>query len=444
MAVLVCAVGCEPSVGGGAGGSGGQGGTGGTGGEGGTGGTGGTGGEGGTGGTAPALAWARAYGGPGVDQGSSIASDAEGNFYVTGSFEGTVDFGAGPLTSAGQEDIFLLKLASSGELLWSKRFGKHHREQATTVAVDGNGDLLLAGHYRGNGVTSDDSVDFGGGPLPSFEGAAEGFLVKLDGDGNHIWSQGSIMAGGGGSYVPTMAVDALGQVYILVSGGTGASLRKMDVTGEYLWGARLVDGGDLYFTTSLALDSAGNAVVAVGYQTGPGGCPCLETFSVRKLTPAGDTLWIRNFSNSAPSLSLDHNEGAMAHAVAVNAADEIFAAGSSHGDVDFGGGVLPAGNVLVKLDANGEHVFSRRFRFVSAMVGDPDGNLLVAAGHLSRLDAIGTELWTTPFSTPGSGLSLSPLGTIGLIGTTSRASDFGAGPLPYAGAEDIVVASLSP
>ncbi|WP_437667176.1 hypothetical protein [Sorangium sp. So ce1182] len=78
------------------------------------------------------------------------------------------------------------------------------------------------------------------------------------------------------------------------------------------------------------------------------------------------------------------------------------------------------------------------------MVGDADGNLLVAAGPLSKLDASGTELWTTPLSIPGIGLSLSPLGTIGLTGTMSRAWDSGAGPLPYAGAEDIVVVAFSP
>ncbi len=50
-------------------------------------------------------------------------SDASGNYYVAGEFEGTVDFGAGPLTSAGGSDIFFLKLDPSGSVIWSKRFG---------------------------------------------------------------------------------------------------------------------------------------------------------------------------------------------------------------------------------------------------------------------------------------------------------------------------------
>jgi hypothetical protein len=41
---------------------------------------------------------------------SSVAVDSGGNSVVTGFFQGTVDFGTGPLTSAGADDIFLLKL----------------------------------------------------------------------------------------------------------------------------------------------------------------------------------------------------------------------------------------------------------------------------------------------------------------------------------------------
>jgi hypothetical protein len=41
---------------------------------------------------------------------SAVAVDSDGYVVVTGSFEGTVDFGNGPLTSAGETDIFLLRL----------------------------------------------------------------------------------------------------------------------------------------------------------------------------------------------------------------------------------------------------------------------------------------------------------------------------------------------
>jgi hypothetical protein len=42
--------------------------------------------------------------------GLHVAADASGNVLVTGRFERTVDFGGGPLTSTGGDDVFLLKL----------------------------------------------------------------------------------------------------------------------------------------------------------------------------------------------------------------------------------------------------------------------------------------------------------------------------------------------
>jgi hypothetical protein len=65
--------------------------------------------------------WAKSFGGTSLDLGTSIAVDSSGNVYTTGYFEGTVDFdpGAGSttLTSAGNVDVFVLKLTSSGESL---------------------------------------------------------------------------------------------------------------------------------------------------------------------------------------------------------------------------------------------------------------------------------------------------------------------------------------
>jgi hypothetical protein len=61
--------------------------------------------------------WAKNMGGTDDDAGNSIAVDGSGNVYATGSFQGTADFdpgvGISNLTSAGDRDIFILKLRST-------------------------------------------------------------------------------------------------------------------------------------------------------------------------------------------------------------------------------------------------------------------------------------------------------------------------------------------
>ena len=54
------------------------------------------------------------FGGTNFDQGYDITIDSSGNSYITGYFNGTVNFGGGDVTSAGSTDIFVLKLNSSG------------------------------------------------------------------------------------------------------------------------------------------------------------------------------------------------------------------------------------------------------------------------------------------------------------------------------------------
>lgn len=69
------------------------------------------------------LAWAKRFG-DGLDQeGSEAAVDPSGNVFVTGNFNGSLNFGSGSIVSAGGGNIFLTKLDPSGNGLWSKRFG---------------------------------------------------------------------------------------------------------------------------------------------------------------------------------------------------------------------------------------------------------------------------------------------------------------------------------
>jgi hypothetical protein len=68
-----------------------------------------------------------------MDQGYSIAIDAEGNVYTTGYFIDTVDFDPGTgsmtnLSAVGGKDSFIQKLDANGNFVWAKSFGGNNRK----------------------------------------------------------------------------------------------------------------------------------------------------------------------------------------------------------------------------------------------------------------------------------------------------------------------------
>ena len=73
-----------------------------------------------------AFQWVRTYGQRNFEGARDITEDSQGNLYITGEFEGTVDFNPpqlDTLVSAGATDAFVLKLDPSGSFIWAKQLG---------------------------------------------------------------------------------------------------------------------------------------------------------------------------------------------------------------------------------------------------------------------------------------------------------------------------------
>src|SRR5262245_33704448 len=51
----------------------------------------------------------------------TVALDDAANIFIAGTFAGTIDLGAGPLTSSGPSDLFAGKFAPDGALIWGKQ-----------------------------------------------------------------------------------------------------------------------------------------------------------------------------------------------------------------------------------------------------------------------------------------------------------------------------------
>jgi hypothetical protein len=119
-----------------------------------------------------------------TQKGKGLAVDSSGNIYATGTFSGTVDFGGGNITSSGN-DIYLLKLNSSFAFQWVKRFavdnGSTGQALGLAVTVDEDGNVYSVGQIGG-------SVDFGGGTI-NFGSQDDAYIVKYDSSGSFQWSK---------------------------------------------------------------------------------------------------------------------------------------------------------------------------------------------------------------------------------------------------------------
>lgn len=102
------------------------------------------------------LAWVQTFGGTLTDEAVSAAVDTSGELLVGGLFESTVSLGSQTLTSAGDKDIFAIKMGSTGSTTWAKQFGSAEADEGVGVAFDAKGNAFVTGYFRTN-------VDFGTG-----------------------------------------------------------------------------------------------------------------------------------------------------------------------------------------------------------------------------------------------------------------------------------------
>jgi uncharacterized membrane protein/predicted secreted protein len=106
--------------------------------------------------------WAKAYGSTGNDEAYSIQRTKDGGFIV-----------AGYMTISGTNtDVWILKLDPDGNIQWQKVFGGPFADAAYEVKESYDGSFIVAG----SSVTS----------VPTTQ--RNGFIAKLDSNGNFVWS----------------------------------------------------------------------------------------------------------------------------------------------------------------------------------------------------------------------------------------------------------------
>ncbi len=152
--------------------------------------------------------WATNASGNLWDEGRDITTDASGNVLVTGFFESSfLTFGTTLLTNTGLRDVFLVKYDSTGNVLWAKNEGTTDTEVGYGIATDASDNILITGFF------SSPQITFGSTTLTNV-GWDDVFIVKFDPLGNVLWAT----AAGGNIWDEGLSIATDPGSHVLVTG----------------------------------------------------------------------------------------------------------------------------------------------------------------------------------------------------------------------------------
>lgn len=287
--------------------------------------------------------WSTIYATAGEQDATSLAVDKNGNVLIAGFFVGSLTFGGTTLIAANP-DYFLVKLDPAGNALWAKQFGDA-TDNGSRIAVttDKLGNVFIAGDVSGN-------VDFGKGILPG--GAnADAFVAAFDGAGTALWNK---------RFGDTMTQRA----------------------------------------NSVRTDSAGNVIIAGAFQGAinfGGGVLNATQFDgfLVEFAPNGALNWTKRFGEQTGQAASYQEVGD----IAVDAANNILATGLYYNSIDFNGASLFNLNTnkqfIASFDSTGAPSWSKSLPTVgpmSRLAADPSGNLILAGSFSGNIDLGGGNL----------------------------------------------------
>ena len=120
-----------------------------------------------------------------------------GDLVITGRCYGTGTFGTHSITVSGNfYDAYVARLSSAGQWQWVAQAGGSHWDKGFGVCADAAGDVYVAGTFR-------NTATFGSTALTATGSNNDGWLAKLDGNGQWLWAvqMGSI------AYMEVYAMD---------------------------------------------------------------------------------------------------------------------------------------------------------------------------------------------------------------------------------------------
>lgn len=193
------------------------------------------------------LLWEKSYGGTELESAVKIVATPDGGYLIAGlslSTQAGYNFGAG--------DYQLMKIDSTGSLLWSKLYGGTDQEELFDLIPTSDGNYFLCGNSNspisGNKASS---------PL----GQEDIWVVKVDPNGNKIWDKSYGTSGGdfGGRLLSLQD----GNTIVVESSTNTGRIRKIDNDGNQIW-LQTCSGNDQDFFVTATEDASTRNIYVVG------------------------------------------------------------------------------------------------------------------------------------------------------------------------------------
>ncbi len=328
----------------------------------------------------------------GVDHSFGVSYTNSGFYYITGSFDDTIDFIPGPNTyefySSGWDDALVAKIDTSGNFIWAKVIGGNGSDAGLGVTTDDNDNVYFTGRFT-------DTVDLdpgSGTDIHIATGNSGCFVTKLDSSGNFLWSKS--ISSPEGSYIEDINMNSIGELVITgyfmdtldLDPGAGTDyiiapfnqsntfILKLDSSGNYIKGGSFyskivnrsldtrIDAHNNIYLTGVYRDTIDfDPGIGTHYEYAP-----YSTAAVSHITKLNNNLelvWVRTISDTA-----QYNSNIGGTSIAISKDDIVYSSGTfgAHPDMDPGPGTyyLPNGSEGVrdiyihKMDSSGNFIWA--------------------------------------------------------------------------------------
>ncbi|MBL7941355.1 MAG: SBBP repeat-containing protein, partial [Flavobacteriales bacterium] len=299
--------------------------------------------------------WLRNGGGIGNDEAFDMDTDGNGNYFTTGYFSGTAEFGTLSVTSSGPGDVFVMRSSEQGQVTWVKKFGGSGSDRANAIATDPSGNSYITGVFS-------QTAQFGAFTLTSSSDVLDVFIAKIDASGNVLWA---VSCGGVyDDYAYGIDVDPSGNVL---------------VTGKFMGTAQI---GAANFTSAWNTE--------------------LDVYSYdiffAKLDPLGNWLWAKQGSAEDDDRGLDITSDLVGNVyVTGQFSDTLSMDGEHPNEVENAG-------FLARYSSEGLFewivLFSATQTQCYDIQCDPGGDVLACGEYIGQMLIVGPDNYFVPYSHP--------------------------------------------